>query len=146
MSYLQPGSHFGRREPTPIANDGWPLSPSASPPQKDPERKVPAPSKAPSAAIIALRTLCLTRLDPAAIAGMPSERLIDDIERLISEIATERRVHLNAREQRELAQDLVNDITGLGPLEPLLADDTINDIMVNGPQKIFVERRGKVHL
>ncbi len=42
--------------------------------------------------------------------------------------------------------DLVNDITGLGPLEPLLADDTINDIMVNGPTRIFVERRGKVAL
>jgi pilus assembly protein CpaF len=91
-----------------------------------------------------LRMHCLTRLDPASIAGMPSDRLIDDIECLISEIATERRIHLNAREQRELAEELVNDITGLGPLERLLADDSINDIMVNGPKKIFVERRGKV--
>jgi pilus assembly protein CpaF len=77
---------------------------------------------------------------------MPSGQLTDDIERLISGIATERRVNLNAREQRELAEDLVNDITGLGPLEPLLADDTITDIMVNGPLKIFVERRGKLFL
>jgi pilus assembly protein CpaF len=75
---------------------------------------------------------------------MPSDRLIDDIETLISEIATQHRINLNAREQRELAEELVNDITGLGPLERLLADDSINDIMVNGPKKIFVERRGKV--
>jgi pilus assembly protein CpaF len=110
------------------------------------DRKLPASPTAPSSAIIELRMLCLTRLEPALIAGMSSERLTDDIERLISEIATERRVNLNAREQRELAEELVNDITGLGPLEPLLADDTVNDIMVNGPQKIFVERRGKVFL
>jgi pilus assembly protein CpaF len=110
------------------------------------EHEAPAPPKVTSAAITELRTLCLTRLEPAAIAGMPSQRLTDDIECLISEIATERRVQMNAREQRELAEQLVNDIIGLGPLEPLLADDTINDIMVNGPQKIFVERRGKVVL
>ena len=147
MSYLQPASRFGRREPAVSTADAWPLDPSENPrPVKAPELKVVALPKAPSSAIIALRTLCLTRLEPAAIAGMPSDQLIDDIERLISEIATERRMSLNAREQRELAQDLVNDITGLGPLEPLLADDTINDIMVNGPQRIFVERRGKVFL
>jgi pilus assembly protein CpaF len=77
---------------------------------------------------------------------MPSERLVEQIGRLISEIATDSRVQLNAREQREMAGELVHDILGLGPLEPLLADDSINDIMVNGPQKIFVERRGKVSL
>jgi pilus assembly protein CpaF len=147
MSYLQPNPRFGRRAPAPSPVDVWPADSSASPPPaKVPEREVPASPKAPSTAIIELRTLCLTRLEPSAIAGMPSERLIDDIESLISEIATERRVHLNAREQRELAEELVNDITGLGPLEPLLADDTINDIMVNGPLRIFVERRGKVFL
>lgn len=147
MSYLQPGPHFGRREPAvSLIGDAPPDSVGSLPAVKVADREVPVPSKAPSAAITELRTLCLTRLDPAAIAGMPSERLVDDIERLISEIATERHVHLNAREQRELAAELVHDITGLGPLEPLLADDSINDIMVNGPRKIFVERKGKVFL
>ena len=147
MSSLQPVSRFGRREPAPRLVAA-PLgdSPGSPPVAALPAREVPAPPRAPSTAIMELRTLCLTRLEPAAIAGMPSERLTDDIERLISEIATERRVHLNAREQRELAEELVHDIVGLGPLEPLLTDDTINDIMVNGPQKIFVERRGKVSL
>jgi pilus assembly protein CpaF len=147
MSSLQPVSRFGRREPAPSLVAAPLGDSSGSPPVAAlPAREVPAPPRAPSTAIMELRTLCLTRLEPAAIAGMPSERLIDDIERLISEIATERRVQLNAREQRELAEELVHDIVGLGPLEPLLADDTINDIMVNGPQKIFVERRGKVSL
>jgi pilus assembly protein CpaF len=94
-------------------------------------------------AINEIRSLCLSRLEPGAVAGMSSERLASDMERLISEIATQNRIQLNAREQRGLATELVHDIVGLGPLEPLLADDTINDIMVNGPDRIFIERRGK---
>ena len=109
---------------------------------------VPAPEVSietgPSAqAINEIRTLCLSRLEPGAVAGMSSERLTGDMERLISEIATQNRIQLNAREQRGLATELVHDIVGLGPLEPLLADDTISDIMVNGPDRVFVERRGK---
>jgi pilus assembly protein CpaF len=97
----------------------------------------------PAQAINEIRSLCLSRLEPAAVAGMSSERLAGDMERLISEIATQNRIQLNAREQRGLATELVHDIVGLGPLEPLLADDTISDIMVNGPDRVFIERRGK---
>ena len=43
-------------------------------------------------------------------------------------------------------RELVNDMLGLGPLEPLLEDDAITDIMVNGPDRVFVERRGKLDL
>lgn len=134
---------FGRREPE--ADLAAPL-PTTLPIAAVGTSSSGAQQALPSSAIIALRTLCLARLDPAAIAALPSDRLIDDLEGLISEIATERRVQMNAREQRELAEQLVHDIVGLGPLEPLLADDTINDIMINGPHKIFIERRGKVFL
>jgi pilus assembly protein CpaF len=97
----------------------------------------------PVQAINEIRSLCLSRLEPAAVAAMSSERLAGDMERLISEIATQNRIQLNAREQRGLATELVHDIVGLGPLEPLLSDDTISDIMVNGPDRVFIERRGK---
>jgi pilus assembly protein CpaF len=147
MSFLNRSSHFGRLDPALLDVAISPEDePETLPAEPIPAPKLPASPTAPSTAIMELRTLCLTRLEPALIADMPTGQLTDDIERLISGIATERRVNLNAREQRELAEDLVNDITGLGPLEPLLADDTINDIMVNGPLKIFVERRGKVFL
>ena len=99
-----------------------------------------------SDAIVELRNLCLARLDPAAVAALPPERLTVDVERLLSEIATDRRIQLNAREQHALAGELVHDILGLGPLEPLLEDDSINDIMVNGPNRTFIERQGKVVL
>jgi pilus assembly protein CpaF len=77
---------------------------------------------------------------------VPAERLVVEIERLLSELATERRVQLNGREQRRLASELVDDMLRLGPLQPLLQDDGIADIMVNGPHRVFVERDGKLTL
>ncbi len=96
--------------------------------------------------LVELRTLCLSRIDPTTAAVMSPERLAKEVERLLSEIATESRVQLNAREQRELAEELVHDMVGLGPLEPILEDDGITDIMVNGPDKVFIERKGKLVL
>ena len=122
-----------------VASSGMP----AAPPQPaDPGK----PARAADAVPVAqeLRALCLARLDPATVANMTSDRLAIEVERLVAEIATEQRIQLNAREQRRLALDLVDDMLGLGPLEPLLDDDAIADIMVNGPDRIFVERRGKV--
>jgi pilus assembly protein CpaF len=63
---------------------------------------------------------------------------------LLAEIADERRIQISAREQYQLALELVDDMLGLGPLEPLLADDSITDIMVNGPERVFVERLGHI--
>ena len=96
--------------------------------------------------IAELRNLCLLRIDPAAVAALPPERLAPEMERLVAEIATERRVQLNGREQRQVASDLVHDMLGLGPLQPLVDDDTVQDILVNGPDRVFVERAGKVTL
>jgi pilus assembly protein CpaF len=98
------------------------------------------------ASVTEIRNICLARLDSNAVAAMPAERLILDIERLVSEIADERHYQINAREQHALASELVHDITGLGPLEKLLEDDSIADIMVNGPNRTFVEKAGKVSL
>jgi pilus assembly protein CpaF len=117
-----------------------------------PREPAPAPAPAPAApssgsvTLSELRTLCLARLDPGLIANMPAERLAPEVERLLAEIATESRLQLNAREQRQLALDLVDDMLGLGPLEPLLDDEAVTDIMVNGPERVFVERQGRVAL
>ena len=99
---------------------------------------------APSEAIRELRTLALSQLEPSTVAMLSPERLEREVERLLSELATQRRVQLNAREQRMLAVELVHDMIGLGPLETLLEDQTINDIMINGPDRVFIERFGRV--
>ncbi len=130
---------FGRRGLAAQGNMSEAPPPGAAPPPPaEPE------SATPDALMLELRTMCLAQLDPNAIANTPPEVLIPEVERLISEIADQRRINLNGREQRQLATDIVDDMLGLGPLEPLLEDETINDIMVNGPGITFVERRGKV--
>ncbi len=132
------GIAFGRR---PAEEE---VAPTVSTPAPTPPPAV-APTPAPaSTAMAELRSLCLVRLDPAAAASMSPEKLAGEVERLLAEIATERRVQLNLREQRQLAGELVHDMLGLGPLQPLLDDDSIADIMVNGPDRVFVERAGKV--
>ena len=99
---------------------------------------------APPESIAELRQLCLAQLEPSTVALLSPERLQREVERLIGDLATQRRVQLNGKEQRALAVDLVHDMIGLGPLEVLLEDQTINDIMINGPNRIFIERFGKV--
>jgi pilus assembly protein CpaF len=132
---------FGRRGiAPPISRAGYSEATPAEP------VAAPRSSTAPIEVMSELRAACLARLEPAAVAALPQDRLTAEVERLISEIATDRRIHLNAREQRKLAEELVNDMLGLGPLEQLLEDDSIADIMVNGPFKVFIERGGKVTL
>jgi pilus assembly protein CpaF len=65
---------------------------------------------------------------------------------LVSVLRAEPRIQLNRAEARHLVAMLVDDMLGLGPLEPLLADDTITDVMVNGPHQVYIERKGKLHL
>jgi pilus assembly protein CpaF len=85
-------------------------------------------------------------MDPTSVAKLTQEELTQEVERTLAEIATQRRIQLNGREQRALARELVNDMLGLGPLEPLLDDDSVTDIMVNGPDRVFIERLGKLVL
>ncbi len=66
------------------------------------------------------------------------------IEELFNAILAEESMVLSRAERHRLFESIVADILGLGPLEPLLADDTITEIMVNGPKNIFVERKGNL--
>jgi pilus assembly protein CpaF len=91
-----------------------------------------------------VRSVLLARIDPGVASRMPRPQLLSEIRRLVNEIADQTRVRLNEREEIVLADELVDDMVGLGPLEPLLMDDTVNDILVNGPNDVFVERYGKL--
>jgi pilus assembly protein CpaF len=88
----------------------------------------------------------LERIDASAAAKLPREELQRQIAELIGEIVAEEKLSVTSREQQELTVTLVDDMVGLGPLEPLLADESINDIMVNGPHQVYVERKGKLEL
>jgi pilus assembly protein CpaF len=93
-----------------------------------------------------VRDEVLQRIDPAAAIRLTEARLLAKIEQFVAQIANERRLLLNIGEQRALAAEIVSDIIGLGPLEALLRDDSVADILVNGPKRIYAERRGKLEL
>src|SRR5438045_1122628 len=91
-----------------------------------------------------IRTALMSRIDPS-VAGRIARRVLRaEITKLVSEIATEQRIQLNETEEAALATELTDDMVGLGPLEPLLEDDDVTDVLVNGPFDVFVERRGKL--
>ncbi|HUB14593.1 MAG TPA: CpaF family protein [Acetobacteraceae bacterium] len=95
-------------------------------------------------AAVSLRDRVLKEIDPAVAASSSSEVLEGHIEAIIHQIANEQRMELSGAEQARLARDLANDMTGLGPLQSLLLDETVNDIMVNAPNKVYVERSGRL--
>ena len=97
-----------------------------------------------NAPLASLREQVLKEVDPSAAANLPTDMLARQIEEIIHEIANQERLELSGREQFRLARDLTDDMTGYGPLRPLLLDDSISDIMVNGPSNVYVERNGKL--
>ena len=88
-----------------------------------------------------LENLNLSALEHASEADLRAE--INDIA---SEVLQEKGIVLNREDRTTLNQELYDEVRGLGPLETLLQDDSVNDILVNGPQQIFVERNGQLEL
>jgi pilus assembly protein CpaF len=121
-----------------------PPSAPALKPSAPPVHKI-APLPKPSATD-GIRDEILKQIEPAVAIQLTPATLTARVEELVAEIADDRRLLLNQIEQRALAAEMVDDMLGLGPLEPLLRDDTVADILVNGPRQVFVERRGKLTL
>ncbi len=93
-----------------------------------------------------IRDEVLSRIEPTAAVRMTRTELSERVDRLVAQIANERRLLLNQHEQQAIGRDIVNDMVGLGPIEVLLHDETVSDILVNGTHSIYVERDGKLEL
>jgi len=91
-----------------------------------------------------VRAELLQQIDPVAAGRVSRRTLQAHIAIMVSEIATAHKVQLNELEEAALAAELTDDMIGLGPLEPLLQDDEVTDILVNGPFDIYIERQGKL--
>jgi pilus assembly protein CpaF len=109
----------------------------------------PAPAQvAPRGLVLETKDLILDRvfdaLDMGKAALLPRAELTPHIDEVVGEILGSLKRNLNHEERRELVQLVVHEMVGLGPLEPLLADDSVTDIMVNGAKHVFVERAGKI--
>ncbi|WP_420861094.1 CpaF family protein [Algirhabdus cladophorae] len=88
----------------------------------------------------------LDNLNLSALENANEKDLRQEIIAISNESLEELGIALNREDRAILNQELFDEVTGLGPLEPLLRDDTVNDILVNGPQQIFIERSGKLEL
>jgi pilus assembly protein CpaF len=93
-----------------------------------------------------IRDQIFLRIEPLVAVRISQQDLTISVNKLVAEIANERKILLNQDEQRLLGASIVDEMVGLGPIEPLLRDSSIADILVNGPRMIYVERRGKLEL
>ncbi|MBR1266159.1 CpaF family protein [Bradyrhizobium sp. AUGA SZCCT0222] len=144
---------FGRREDDtsarlPALTPSLPASSPSSPaslsslPAAAPKRDEPSIQRPVMPA--SLRERVIEQIEPSVAATVSRDVLRRQIEEIIHVIANQERLELSGREQLQLADELADDMTGYGPLRPLLLDESINDIMVNGPSNIYVERSGKL--
>lgn len=95
---------------------------------------------------VELHKKLLENLNLAALEHATEANLRAEIADIASEALTEMSVALNKEDRATLNQELYDEVMGLGPLEPLLKDESVSDILVNGPHRIFVERGGKLTL
>jgi pilus assembly protein CpaF len=93
-----------------------------------------------------LHRVLLAQLDLEKLARMNGEQARQAVSAMIYEIATRSNHPFNASEKDKLQSELLDEVFGLGPLEPLLRDPAISDILVNNRNTIFVERRGKLEM
>ena len=95
---------------------------------------------------VQMHTKLLDTLNLAAIERVTESELRQEIHDIVREELVESDLVLNRHELERLVKDLVHEVTGLGPLEPLIADESITDILVNTYNQCYVERGGKLEL
>lgn len=93
-----------------------------------------------------IHQLLLDRVDLTRLQKLRNEQIGEELKPLIEQLIAEEHLALNEQERRNLVRDIRWEMLGLGPLEPLLDDPTISDILVNTHRKVYVERNGRLEL
>ena len=93
-----------------------------------------------------IHRVLLGRLDLEAMEKLAPEDLKEELRQMVERLLIEENLLLNAGERRVLVQDIQYEMLGFGPLEPLLADPTVSDILVNTHRKVYVERLGRLEI
>ncbi|WP_417743335.1 ATPase, T2SS/T4P/T4SS family [Salipiger sp.] len=93
-----------------------------------------------------MHRVLLDNLNLAAIDQASEKELREEISAIVAETLQDKGLVLNREDRQTLNQELYDEVKGLGPLESLLKDETVSDILVNGPHQIFVERDGKLQV
>ena len=95
---------------------------------------------------VRIHRLLLDRLDLERVEALAPDRLREELRTMVERLLEEESLVINDLERRTLVRDIQHEMLGLGPLEPLLADSAISDILVNSAHQVYVERRGRLEL
>ena len=87
---------------------------------------------------------CIAKLGPQLFTAQSDEELSERVLRAVTEQLALDRTPLTREERRQVTREITDDILGYGPLEPFLHDDTVSEVMVNGPDAIYIERSGRI--
>ncbi|MFZ4650574.1 MAG: CpaF family protein [Rubrivivax sp.] len=135
------------RPPTgPLGGSGTPASPPGTGAGAAPADGGGAAVQAYSPLRTELYRRLLERLDLEALGALEPARLREELRNLVDRMIGEAGLPFNSQERRQVVTDIEHEVMGLGPLEPLLADGSISDILVNRPHEVYVERAGKLEL
>ncbi|HEX4710367.1 CpaF family protein, partial [Phenylobacterium sp.] len=123
-------------------------APAVAPPPPPPKAEPAAKGATPSQLDIRLRlhSRLIDELDLAKLDKLEEADMRREVMRLVADFARAERMALNTADLQELGASIFDEMVGLGPLEPLLKDESINDILINGPFQVYVERRGELEL
>jgi pilus assembly protein CpaF len=145
---------FSRRQNHPQQT---PVSGDKTPPDAPPARVAPAVAKVATAktgpakndllgAKLRIHSKLIDEIDLSDLDKLDDEALRRQVHALVAEIVREERLTMNAAEVVDFASAVFDEMTGLGPIEPLLQDDSICDILINGPKQVYIERGGELQL
>ncbi|HEX8283006.1 MAG TPA: CpaF family protein [Pyrinomonadaceae bacterium] len=93
-----------------------------------------------------LHRAIINRMDLTKLGQLDPEQLHAEVSRLVEDLIAAENAPLSSGERERLIGEVRHELFGLGPLEPLLADPEVCDILVNSPKKVYIERRGKLEL
>jgi pilus assembly protein CpaF len=129
-------------EAPPAALAGMAWAAPAEPEPAAPQAANPLHSDKLLDAKVRLHRRLIEEINLSAMEKLPEEEIRRHVQGLVSQYVMAERLALNAQELDEFVSEILDEMTGLGPLEPLLKDESINDILINGHECVYVERRG----
>jgi len=125
-----------------IAGMAWAAQPELSPEPAAQEAPNPLRSDKLLDAKVRLHRKLIEEINLSALEKLPEQEIRSHVQGMVSQYVRVERLALNTQELDEFISEILDEMTGLGPLEPLLKDESVNDILINGHECVYVERRG----
>src|SRR5664279_4997727 len=130
--------------PSTLEGVAWTVFPESAPEPAQPVSQAANPLMSDKLldAKVRLHRRLIEEINLSALEKLPEDEIRKHVQQLVSQYVLVERLALNAQELAEFVSEILDEMTGLGPLEPLLKDPSISDILINGHECVYVERGG----